>query len=351
MVGEEMKTARERRGWAQQDLASWLNEQLGRRYDRQKISRWESGAERIPKQVSDLLAEGQSGVFAKAVEQESAVSDAGTAAHGPALVVAIANQKGGVAKTATAVNLAHLLDTMSMRVLVIDADPQASATIHLGLSPRDMMHAGRTLASVFSADRPLLDCVQPITTSGVMLIPSSLDLAKTETDLLSEPLAALALRERLVEARAQFDVILIDCPPNLGMMATNAFGAADAILVPCQTELLAIEGIDYLLETVTKIRRRGNPILEILGILPTLYSARNSQDRASLADIHERFSDRLPIFPPVPRATVYAQAVAAGRPAVEADPRAPGADVYREVAKSIIAARQAHLEAVNGKAA
>ena len=325
MQGDDLKSFRDRRGWSQGEVAAWLNDRLGRKYDRQRISRWETGGEKIPSAVARILLD--------------EVIAAPTDRHGPALVVAVGLQKGGVGKTTTSVNAASILALEGYKVLLVDADPQASATLHLGFNPIELQAAGRTIDNVFRDGVPLDSVIVTVAQSGLDLAPSSIRLSKTEAELMSRPASNFILKKLMMKVRADYDFVFIDTPPHLSQMTLNALTAADTVLIPCQTEVLAVAGVEYLLDTIGEIRDLCHPTLQVLGILPTMYNSRLTQDRESLREMHERYAASLRVFEPVPRATVYGQSVAAGRAAVEAIPDAAGAGSFRVVVDALIAER------------
>jgi len=323
MNGDDLRAIRERRGEDQQGFASWLNGQLNRRYDRSRVSRWESGAERIPQQVAAFLKPS-----APAVPQFKPQRR---------VVLAIANQKGGVGKTTTAVNLAFALSTLGLSVLLIDGDPQGNATVHLGQDPGEIEVARRGLYSVLRGGQPFDSILVPVCGGAFTLAPSSIGLAAAETELVAEPDNSLVLKEMLAEVKGRYDVVVIDCPPNLGLLTINALAASDLVLIPVQTEVFAGLGVPLLLETIAKIRRRSNPSLNVFGILPTMFSSRLTQDQASLREIQAHYEGRTRVLAAVPRATLFAQASGAGRPAIEADPRSNSVRAYADLARELAA--------------
>ncbi len=325
MTGEELRAYRDACGMGQQELAQLLNDKLGRRYDRNKVSRWENGAERIPQLVATALARSQpSGIPAPV--------------GGPALVMVCVNQKGGVGKTTSTVNIAYLLARQGARVLVVDCDPQANATIHFGIDPHERDLARRTLTQILFADVPLAEAAVPVCDGLLALVPSSISLATADAEILKEPNGTLLLREKLDEVRGSYDFIIIDCPPNLGQVTVSALNAADQVLIPSQTEMLSIMGIPMLLETLSKVRRRVNPKVAVLGVLPTLHKVRRLQDQAMMTELR-RIADgaRLRLFTPVRDAADYAKGVTAGRPTLEMNPAVAGADSYADVAAALMA--------------
>lgn len=334
MRGEDMRILREERNLSQPDFAAWLNEKLERRYDRSKISRWESNSEKIPDAVVRFLL------------KETTPVDT---SHGPALVVCLANQKGGVGKTTGTVNTASILARDGYRVLIIDADPQANATAHLGIDLVEYEEGRRkSLAHVLREDASVEEVVVPVGSAesggGLEIVPSSIELASVEVELTADPSGPMALRERLQDARLVYDFIFIDCPPNLGQCTANGLVASDVIVIPCQTEYLSSIGVNHLLKTINKLKRRCHPSLAVLGILPTMHNARLNQHQVTLEQMHTALGGSLRIFPPVPRATIYGDAALAGRAALEAVPDAPGAPSYRALADAVIAERSRRLE-------
>lgn len=318
MDGAELRATREARGETQQTFADWLNTRLSRKYDKGRISRWETGGEKIPQTVQDLIR------AATLPTRERAT------------IIALSNQKGGVGKTSATVNISAALAALGQRVLLVDADPQASATVHLGVSQAAMSESGHTIYHVMLKDQAAGAAVVRVGDGRFDLLPSTILLSAAETELIAEPMGTLVLRERLAAVRRDYDFILIDCPPHLGMMTLNALAAADGVLIPVQTEMLALMGVPLLLDTISKVRRRGNPDLSIIGILPTMYTARHTQDRATLTDLETRFGSALRIFQPVPRSTIFPQSVAAGQPTVDVSTDSAITGPFIEVAKALI---------------
>ena len=326
MTGEELRALRESRKQTQLEFAVWLNGLMSRRYDKQKISRWETERERLPRDVVGVLR------IAALVRSEPLP-------HCRAITVAVALQKGGTAKTATSINLAYVLARAGNRVLLVDADSQGNATVHVGISQQDVVRLsrdGRTHYHALTGKTPLEEVILTTGIDGLQLIPASIALSAAEAELYHDPTGISAMAEMLKAVRADYDFIIVDCAPALGMITSNALVAADYLLIPCQTESHAILGLEQLSETIAKIRRRANPRLEVLGIVPTMYSARQSQDRASLDDMKALWGQHLPMFEPIPRSTVYSQAAAANTITLAGDPGAPGMETFIAIATRLM---------------
>lgn len=329
MTGEELRALRERRGLTQVEMAAWINDLVDRKYDKAKISRWETDKERLPRDITGLML-------------MASLEAPGNGTGGSAVTVAVALQKGGVAKTATSVCLSYVLARAGFRVLLIDADSQGNATLHVGVPQEDVVRLtreGRTHYHALTGRTPVADVVLETAVPNLHLLPSSIALAMAEKELQQDQISPSAFMREMIDAvRARYDVIVIDCAPALGMVTMNALTAADYVLIPCQTEAHAIIGMEHLYDTLGNVKRRANPKLAVLGIVPTMFNARLSQDRASLDDIQQIWGATTHIFEPVPRATIYSQAAAGNRITLDVDPGAPGLETYIAIARRLIEA-------------
>ena len=248
-----------------------------------------------------------------------------------ARTVAVANQKGGVAKTTTVASLGAALAEAGKRVLLVDLDAQACLTFSLGLDPEEVE---LSLHDVLVGGCPAADAVLG-TDDGVDLIPATIELAGTEAQLLARPGREYVLRTALEELLPDYDVVLLDCSPSLGVLTLNALTAADELVVPLQCEMLSHRGVGQLLDTVSDVRRILNRALTIRGVLPTMYDARMNHSRAVLADVSERYGLAV-LGPPIPKSVRFAEAPAVGRSILATARTGRGAEAYREVAASLL---------------
>jgi chromosome partitioning protein len=250
-------------------------------------------------------------------------------------ILAVANQKGGVAKTTTVASLGTALAERGRRVLLVDLDPQACLTYSLGLDPESLEMSA---ADVLLERLPASMVVRP-TTEGPDLLPATIDLTGCEARLLPVSGREYRLRAALEEIAAGYDDVLVDCPPTLGVLTVNGLTAADDLIIPLQCETLAHRGVGQLLDTVTDdVQRVTNPGLTVLGVLPTMYDGRTNHAREVLADISGRYGLSV-LEPAIPRSVRFAEAPAAGRTVLTAARRSRGAEAYRELAAALLAAR------------
>ena len=246
-------------------------------------------------------------------------------------VVAVANQKGGVAKTTTVHNLGAPLHELGTRVLLVDLDPQACLTYSVGLDPEALQ---LSLHDVLVGRNKAEDALVPATRGGLAVLPSTIDLAGSEVHLLTRTGREYALRRALEPVVADVDVVLVDCPPSLGILTINGLTAADEVLIPLQCETLSHRGVGQLLDTVDDVRTFTRPDLAVRGVIATMFDARTRHGRDVLADVEARYG--LPVLePPVPKSVRFAEAPAHGASILEHAPSSPGADAYRSLARSL----------------
>lgn len=249
-------------------------------------------------------------------------------------VLAVANQKGGVAKTTSVASIGAALAELGQSVLLVDLDPQSCLTFSLGIDPEDLeISIHHVLTKGVDPTEVILE-----TDDGVDLMPATIELARAEADLLTRTGREHVLRgvvEDLESSGKSYDWILLDCPPSLGVMTVAALTAADGVLVPLQCETLSHRGVGQLLDTVHDVRRFTNRDLEVWGVLPTLYDGRTNHARAVLDTISETY-DLEVIEPPIPKTIKFAEAPAAGRSILATSRSSKGAQAYREVAGNLI---------------
>jgi chromosome partitioning protein len=256
-------------------------------------------------------------------------------------VFAIANQKGGVGKTTTAINLAASLAANDLRVLVIDSDPQGNATTGLGIA-KDPNRP--SLYQVLLGDVPARDAIQATELEGLHLISADKNLVGADLELVGIDNREFRLRERIADIREEYRFVLIDCPPALDLLTLNALIAADSVLVPIQCEFFALEGVSELMDTIDRIRDSFQHPLQVEGILLTMYDDRTNLTRQVAADLREFFGD-LVFRTIIPRSIRLAEAPSFGKPILGYDPRSRGAESYIKLAKEILDHEQNRLPA------
>jgi chromosome partitioning protein len=256
-------------------------------------------------------------------------------------VIALANQKGGVGKTTTAINLGASLAACERRVLVVDCDPQANATSGLGQSRNN----GNSIYAVLVQGLTLSTIIVNTELPGLDLAPSSVDLVAAELELADRDDREYRLREALGHARQKYDYILLDAPPSLGLLTVNVLTAADSLLVPLQCEYFALEGVSQLLNTVERVRERLNPALEIEGVALTMYDDRMNLARQVANEIRSFFGDKV-YQTVIPRNVRLGEAPSFGKPILLYDIRSRGSEAYLQLAKEFVQrAESAALEA------
>jgi chromosome partitioning protein len=254
-------------------------------------------------------------------------------AHGPAWVLAMCNQKGGVGKTTTTINLGAAIAEWGRRVLLVDFDPQGALSVGLGVNPHDL---DRTIYNVLvehdvSVDEVLLKTNTP----GMDLLPSNIDLSAAEVQLVTEVAREQILGRALQPLLPDYDVVLIDCQPSLGLLTINALTAAHGVIIPLECEFFALRGVALLMQTIDKVRERLNPQLEVEGIVATMFDPRTLHGREVLARVVEAFGDR--VFHTVVNRTVrFPETNVAGEPITTYAPSSVGAHAYRQLAKEVL---------------
>jgi chromosome partitioning protein len=254
--------------------------------------------------------------------------------HGPARVVALCNQKGGVGKTTSTINLGAALTEYGRRVLLVDFDPQGALSVGLGVQPHQL---DRTIYDVLMESSVGLDDVLLKTNvPGMDLVPSNIDLSAAEVQLVNEVAREQTLARALTPALPDYDLVLIDCQPSLGLLTVNALTAADEVVIPLECEFFSLRGVALLIDTIEKVRERLNPRLHIAGILATMYDSRTVHGREVFARVVEAFGDT--VFDTVITRTVrFPETTVAGEPITTWAPSSSGAQQYRALAKEVLA--------------
>jgi chromosome partitioning protein len=254
--------------------------------------------------------------------------------HGPASVLAMCNQKGGVGKTTSTINLGAALAEYGRRVLLVDFDPQGALSVGLGVHPHQL---DQTIYNVLM-ERAITvnDVVMQTSVEGMDLLPSNIDLSAAEVQLVAEVGREQALGRVLYPAMKEYDYVLVDCQPSLGLLTVNALAAADSVIIPLECEFFSLRGVALLIDTIEKVRERLNPKLEIGGILATMFDPRTLHSREVMARVVEAFGDI--VFDSVINRTVrFPETTVAGEPITRWAPRSAGARSYRSLAREVIA--------------
>ena len=247
--------------------------------------------------------------------------------------LAIANQKGGVGKTTTAVHLAHALASLNNSVLIIDADHQANTTIYFGHDPDILEEEQKTLYFALLKGKSLRDL---IILGNPALVPSSILQAQADIELAGEPFSSEVLKEKISDIKNEVDFIIIDTSPNLGLVTINVLSAVDTVIIPTKLEKLDTRGIPQLLNTIAKIQRRGNPRLSVFGILPTQVNPTFTLERAVFEGLQAHYGASTRIFPGINRSTSFGQSAAISSSVFQLAPESPGARAYYQLAKELL---------------
>jgi chromosome partitioning protein len=252
--------------------------------------------------------------------------------HGPARVIAMCNQKGGVGKTTTTINLGAALADYGRRVLLVDFDPQGALSVGLGVNP---MELDQTIYNALMEKRVSADDILLKTNIvGMDLLPSNIDLSAAEVQLVGEVAREQTLKRILDPVLGDYDVVLIDCQPSLGLLTINALTAAHGVIVPLECEFFSLRGVALLIQTIDKVKERLNPQLELEGILATMYDSRTLHGREVLARVVEAFGDK--VFHTVINRTVrFPETTVAGEPITTFAPSSAGATAYRDLAREV----------------
>ncbi|MCR2040853.1 ParA family protein [Parvibacter caecicola] len=251
---------------------------------------------------------------------------------GQTKVIAVLNQKGGVGKSTTSINLAAALGAMNKQVLLVDLDPQGNSSSGLGI---DKGLVESCIYNVLLDDVPLQDVIIPDVCEGLDVAPATINLAGAEVELVSEMARENRLKDAVGQMRGKYDYIFIDCPPSLGLLTVNALVAADKLLIPIQCEFYALEGVTKLLDSMKRVKTRLNPSLEISGVLLTMYDNRTTLSKQVVDEVKSYFG-RTVFNTLIPRTVKLSEAPSYGMPITEYDPRGKGAISYIELAKEVI---------------
>lgn len=261
-----------------------------------------------------------------------------------ARIIAIANQKGGVGKTTSALNLAASLAIMEKKVLLVDCDPQANSTSGLGIDQEELHH---NLYSMFFQPEEVVDAIYTTQTPYLSLLPSTTDLVALELELVDKMAREYFLAELLKPLDGKFDYIILDCPPSLGLITLNALCAARELLIPLQCEFFALEGIVKLLQTYEQVKKRLNPGLSLLGVVLTMYDVRNKLSRQVKNEVRKCFPDHL-FETVIPRNVRLSEAPSHGKSIIHYDIKSKGAEAYLALAKEAVLRRPQRREGQSG---
>jgi chromosome partitioning protein len=254
--------------------------------------------------------------------------------HGPARIIAIANQKGGVGKTTSTINLGAALAEYGRRVLLVDFDPQGALSVGLGVQPHQLELTIYNLLMERGVE--VEDVIRPTIVEGMDLLPSNIDLSAAEVQLVTEVGREQALGRALKRVLDRYDIVLVDCQPSLGLLTINALACADAVLIPLACEFFSLRGVALLMDTIDKVRDRLNPNLTLLGVLATMFDPRTLHTREVHQRVVEAFGDQ--VFGAVINRTIrFPETTVAGEPITTWAPTSNGAEAYRLLAREVLA--------------
>ena len=255
------------------------------------------------------------------------------ASHGPARIIAMCNQKGGVGKTTTTINLGAALAEVGRRVLLVDFDPQGALSVGLGVPTNDLEVTVYNL--LIERGHDIRDVIKPTKVDGLDVLPANIDLSAAEVQLVGEVAREQILARVLRPVLDDYDVVLIDCQPSLGLLTVNALTAAHGVVIPLECEFFAMRGVALLIETIEKIKDRLNPRLQVDGILATMYDGRTLHSREVVASVVEHFDDQV-FHTVISRTVKFPDASLAAEPITTYDSTHKGADSYRQLARELI---------------
>ena len=251
---------------------------------------------------------------------------------GTTKIIAITNQKGGVGKSTTSINLSAALGELGKQVLLVDLDPQGNTTSGIGIEKSKLHHC---VYDVLLNDMPIEEVIIPDVCDGVDLVPATINLAGAEVELVSEIARENRLKDSVGVMKGKYDYVFIDCPPSLGLLTVNSLVAADKLIIPIQTEFYALEGVTKLLESMKRVKSRLNPTLDIYGILLTMYDGRTTLSRQVAAEVRNYFGRQ--VFETIiPRTVKLSEAPSYGMPITQYDPSGKGALAYRNLAEEVV---------------